>query len=87
MWLPRAPSSPPKEETRPLKERNTARPSTFSSTSEVERPPLPSSGNSAPTGAFGGGGGFANRFLKAPGDGLNQRVNDLRTGIASGSRG
>ena len=34
-------------------------------TSEVERPPLSSIGNSTPTGAFGGSGGGAKRFLKA----------------------
>ena len=39
---------------------------TFLPASLVERPPLPSSGNSVPTGAFGGAGGGAKRFLKAP---------------------
>ena len=39
---------------------------TFLPASDVERPPLPSSGNSVPTGACGGGGGGAKRFLKAP---------------------
>ena len=39
---------------------------TFLPASDVERPPLPSSGNSAPTGALGGAGGGAKRFLNAP---------------------
>ena len=38
---------------------------TFLPTSDVERPPLLSIGNSAPTGAWGFGGGGAKRFLKA----------------------